>query len=113
MVTVLAIVALLSAGPSGADLPGDQKAAATRGAIERLQQALGEWRALGERSREAETLHALALAHARLTKNREAFGFAEQAAAIRRELGDPIARVAGRPEVRIFELQDGGPVPTQ
>ena len=29
------------------------------------------------------------------------------------QLGGPIARVAGRPEVRIFELQDGGPVPTQ
>ena len=88
MVTVLAIVALLSAGQPGADLPGDPKAASTRAAIERLQRALGEWRALGDRSREAETLHALALAHARLTKNREAFAFAEQAAAIRRELGD-------------------------
>ena len=29
------------------------------------------------------------------------------------QLRDPIARVPGRPEVRIFELQDGGPAPTQ
>jgi len=28
------------------------------------------------------------------------------------ELGAPLARVAGSPEVRIFELQDGGPAPT-
>jgi len=28
-------------------------------------------------------------------------------------LGAPIARVPGSPEVRIFELQDGGPAPTQ
>lgn len=29
------------------------------------------------------------------------------------QLGDPIARVSGSPEVRIFEFQDGGPAPTQ
>jgi len=29
------------------------------------------------------------------------------------QLGAPIARVSGSPEVRIFELQDGGPAPTQ
>ena len=27
------------------------------------------------------------------------------------QLGAPLARVAGSPEVRIFELQDGGPAP--
>jgi hypothetical protein len=29
------------------------------------------------------------------------------------QLGAPIARVSGSPEVRIFEFQDGGPAPTQ
>jgi hypothetical protein len=29
------------------------------------------------------------------------------------QLAAPIARVSGSPEVRIFELQDGGPAPTR
>jgi CHAT domain-containing protein/tetratricopeptide (TPR) repeat protein len=109
MLTALAIAVLLSSGQTivsgevhddhrhlaaqrtfaaGSDLVRDQKAASTRAAIERFTEALAEWRKLGERRREAETLHTLALAHAQLTKNREAITFAEQAAAIRRELGD-------------------------
>jgi len=102
MLTALAITVLLSSGKSivsgkvhaqrtflaGAELLRDQKAAATRAAIERFTEALSEWRALGDRRREAETLQALALAHARLTRNREAIAHAEQAAAIRRKLGD-------------------------
>jgi len=73
---------------AGADLLRDQKAASTRAASERFTEALGEWRALGDRWREAETLQALALAHARLTRSREAIVHAEQASAIWRELGD-------------------------
>jgi len=73
---------------AGTELLRDQQAASTRAAIERFTAALEEWRALGDRAREAETLHALALAHASLTRNREAIANAEQAAAIRRELGD-------------------------
>jgi hypothetical protein len=40
---------------------------------------------------------------------RARFSRANRAAHLR----NPIARVSGRPEVRIFELQDGGPAPTQ
>jgi len=73
---------------AGGALLLQQKAASTRAAIDRFQQALGEWRVLGDRWREAETLQALAAAHAQVTKNREAAAYAEQAAAIRREIGD-------------------------
>jgi hypothetical protein len=51
--SVLAAVALL----------GEQKAAAARAAIARFEEALRVWRELGDRRREAETLHALGLGY--------------------------------------------------
>ena len=71
-----------------AALLGEQKAASTRAAVVGFEEALGTWRELGDRWREAETLHALGLAHARLTKHRQAIVHYERALALRRELSD-------------------------
>lgn len=70
------------------DLLGRQKAAAAREAIARFEDALRVWRELGDVPREADTLHALGVAHARLTQHREAIALHERALLLRRELGD-------------------------
>jgi CHAT domain-containing protein len=70
------------------DLLGEQKAAATRSAITRFESSLKVWRELGDVRREADTLHALGIAHSRLTQHREAIAQHERALTIRRELGD-------------------------
>jgi len=79
---------------AGVELLGEQKAAAARTAIVRFEDSLRVWRELGDRWREAETLHALGFAHGRLTMHREAIAQHERALAIRRELGDRAGEAA-------------------
>ncbi|MCI0392469.1 MAG: tetratricopeptide repeat protein [Acidobacteria bacterium] len=77
----------------GEQLRREETAAARRKAIEKYEQALSLWRAIGDRRNEARTLNNLGLVHQALSEYQKALEFYSQALPLRRLTGDVAGEV--------------------